>query len=409
MIGRFVLSLAAALSSIRFASGSVATYVGSVDVGDVGHIGSSALDADNDKTVVSGSGSDIWGNTDEFHYRYYNFTGDATVTCLLEKVVGSNNYWRKSGIMFRASLDGGSPNSAILLSMDRILHQTRWSQDAYTSSTNDRYQKAKVWLRLVKEGDTVTSYVKRDGDYDYMKYYSTEVPNLGSSYLIGLAVTSHDDNLVSTATFSNFIIEENHAFSLTTDMHEKVTTIGTYYNNIWVQQVKQGLWLLGAAGEDGIGVGPSDTLAFLDQPSGLLHGNKNITMHLEKLGRVNAKTKGGLMIRPVRDPASPFVGLLVSSDSGLTAFWRQAAGGPTQKKNVGVWKEDVELRLSVDASANSVDCHYKHASADAWYTLVKLKNVGFTNGGYYVGPAVSSNDKYGRAELTHGEVDIVDF
>jgi hypothetical protein len=58
--------------------------------------------------TVFGSGADIWGTSDQFHYVYTTMTGDGT---MIARVL-SQDYtdpWAKAGVMMRQSLDADSP------------------------------------------------------------------------------------------------------------------------------------------------------------------------------------------------------------------------------------------------------------------------------------------------------------
>ena len=60
---------------------------------------------------MKGSGADIWGTADEFHYAYRAFNGAASGKIHLTTHVDSVqnvNAWTKAGLMVRASLDPGS-------------------------------------------------------------------------------------------------------------------------------------------------------------------------------------------------------------------------------------------------------------------------------------------------------------
>lgn len=146
--------------------------------------------------------------------------------------------------------------------------------------------------------------------------------------------------------------------------------------------------------------GTADSFAFRDAEQ--TSPNIVATMHIEKLTRRNNDSKGGLMIRASRDPDAAHVSLLVKSADGITMFTRPSAGAETESYNVGVWAEDMELKL--EKTGDSVKCSYKHASAAEWYDLITV-NATFS-GTYYVGQAVSSNDWGDHVQLTTGAVAV---
>lgn len=388
MFGRFILSLTVAVGAISSASGQ--TPVGSVDIGAVAITGSSVQTADG--WSVSGSGSDIWGSRDQFHYLHFNRNADVTVTCLVNDFTGSDHSWRKAGIMFRNKIgEGGSAQSMIAVTGWGVSHQTRAQDNSSTGSYHGSYPVSAVWIRLVKQGSTITSFIKRDGEYDFMQYNSVEV-TFGESFYVGLAVTSHDNTKLATLDVSHFEISDD-VFSLPSVPVE----VGDTGNTVWGQEVGDGVWSVNAAGT-GIG-GTADSFGFFDTEH---FGDITATLHLEKLVRRNNDSKGGLMMRASRAVDAPHVSLLVTAKDGITMFSRATTGGDTVSKNVGVWQEDMELRLV--KTGNSVECSYKHASAPAWFVIGTATADLDSAATFHVGQAVSSADHGQHSQLTTGAV-----
>ena len=191
------------------------------------------------------------GNYDRFHYLYANRTGDVTVTCRVMNFTNSNNSWRKGGIMLRSNLGPQSKNSMIVVTGWGIAHQSRRTEARSAESQHDSFQLANVWLRLVKKGNTVTSYVRREGEYGYTRYHSVEV-DLGARYHVGLAVTMQDPLRLGTLEVANFEISDA-AYSFPGVPAKIGTTANGFDNQIKVQEVGEGLWSINTGGA-GIGV-----------------------------------------------------------------------------------------------------------------------------------------------------------
>ena len=109
------------------------------------------------------------------------------------------------------------------------------------------------------------------------------------------------------------------------------------------------------------------------------------------------------MIRASNAPDAPHVSLLVVAGTGVTLVHRETAGGDTTTKNVGVWLEDVELRM--EKTGNSVKCMYKHESATEWYVLGTVTADLDSAVPYLVGQAVSSAH-WERSSLNAGLVTV---
>ncbi|MHC4206501.1 MAG: hypothetical protein ACYSTT_17755, partial [Planctomycetota bacterium] len=54
--------------------------------------------------TMVGSGSDIWGNADEFQYAYKTLTGVGSIVARVQSVENTNN-WAKAGVMIRETLE----------------------------------------------------------------------------------------------------------------------------------------------------------------------------------------------------------------------------------------------------------------------------------------------------------------
>jgi hypothetical protein len=72
------------------------------DIGNVSKAG--RYSEENDVYTVQGSGTDIWGSNDAFHFVYQNLSGALTISAyLMDFTRGAD--WAKAGVMIRESLD----------------------------------------------------------------------------------------------------------------------------------------------------------------------------------------------------------------------------------------------------------------------------------------------------------------
>lgn len=168
------------------------------DVGDTGATGTAAVS--NAVFSISGSGADIWGSADAFHYVYQNWSGDGAMVIRVTNVDETDTYAR-AGIMFRASLDPGSPHAFVFY---RAGGETGFearldsNNSAWVDATwaNDPY-----WVKLVRLQDTFIAYDSPDGT-NWNEIGTTNV-DMPTNILVGLAVTSHDYGTLCTATLDN--------------------------------------------------------------------------------------------------------------------------------------------------------------------------------------------------------------
>ena len=124
------------------------------DIGYVGYSGQS-FEAESGLYQVQGSGRDIWGTYDSFHYMYIESSGDATVTALVEGFSGANggqiDAWAKGGIMFRDTLSPYSAHYSFYKTNKMgLANQYRSSNGGITYHTGFQTDEECVWLRVTK-------------------------------------------------------------------------------------------------------------------------------------------------------------------------------------------------------------------------------------------------------------------
>jgi regulation of enolase protein 1 (concanavalin A-like superfamily) len=170
------------------------------NIGDP-HLSGTTLENDGVYTVRAG-GRDIWDTADSFSFTFRALQGDGTIVARVSSFDGPDP-WSKAGVMIRDSLDPASPQAFMLLSRDNgLAFQRRTSPGLETTHTGGPAASPPRWLRLTRVGEVITAAYSIDGA-SWVEVDS-DVLSIGSSpVLIGLAVTSHDEQAVATATFDN--------------------------------------------------------------------------------------------------------------------------------------------------------------------------------------------------------------
>ena len=110
--------------------------------------------------------------------------------------------------MIRDGLDASSANVALFSSGGNyVMHQyRRWNGDS-TRSYHELVGTKRVWLRLVKEGAKITSYMKLESDVNWIKFYErSDVVFGGDSFYVGAAATSHRQGELASLTVRGFEI-----------------------------------------------------------------------------------------------------------------------------------------------------------------------------------------------------------
>jgi hypothetical protein len=170
------------------------------DIGNTNIVGQACYNGVTSYSV-KGSGSDIYGNADQFRYVYKTFGGDGT---LQAKVTSQDqtNPFNKAGLMFRNALDSAASNIFMsITSSNGITFQNRPTANTATTTLDQAGPIAPYFLRLVKQGQVYTGYASADSIS--WTQLATITSNVGSAGAIsgGLAVTSHDNTQLSTVQF----------------------------------------------------------------------------------------------------------------------------------------------------------------------------------------------------------------
>jgi regulation of enolase protein 1 (concanavalin A-like superfamily) len=177
---------------------------------DVGAVAATGNFSQSGSTLtVGGSGADIFGTADEFRYVFQNITGNATITARVVSLQNTQAF-AKAGVMIRSSTSAGSINVAAVVTptpSNLYRFQARTSTGGSTLTLASGGSGALgVWLRIVRSGNTFTAFSSADGT-SFTQLSSTTI-TMPSAITAGIAVTSHLDGTVATATFDNVSITQ---------------------------------------------------------------------------------------------------------------------------------------------------------------------------------------------------------
>ncbi len=164
----------------------------------------------NGTYTIKASGSDIWTDTDHFHYVYRPLSGDGEIVARILSL-NQTDGWAKAGVMIRASTDPRAPQVSMDFSAaNGSSLQWRDSQGAQSGSIDEGAGTAPYpgWVRLVRSGNTFTAYWAADnnGTPGTWNPAGTHTTVMGTNVLIGLAVTAHNNGAVTTSTVDHVSI-----------------------------------------------------------------------------------------------------------------------------------------------------------------------------------------------------------
>jgi len=169
---------------------------------DIGSVPIAGSAQDNSGTfTVRGSGADIWGTADAFHFVYHTLDGNGSIQARVAGVTEANA-WSKAGVMIRESLAANSKHAFMLVSAAKgVALQWRPSTGGSTLNATGSASAPPRWVRLVRNGTTITGYESADGAT--WKAVGSETISMASTVYVGLAVTSHTTSAETTATITN--------------------------------------------------------------------------------------------------------------------------------------------------------------------------------------------------------------
>jgi hypothetical protein len=169
------------------------------DIGNPLLAGSDSLS--NGIWTIAGSGTDIGGTLDQFHFVWQPLTSDGGISAQVLTQTNTNSRAR-AGVMLRQSTDPSAPFYAVVVTpQSGIFVLDRKKQGGGVSTVLILAGTVPVYLQVQRTGTTFTGSTSSDG--------VTWTPIPGSSvtlgptgtWLAGMAVTSHTTSKVSTATF----------------------------------------------------------------------------------------------------------------------------------------------------------------------------------------------------------------
>ena len=202
------LLLACLLATAAFAqNGKFGSFTNSDDVGDPPLKGSAQFEASAGEYRITGSGTDIWGKANQFHYVWREMSGDFTVTATAKFLTEGIGH-RKAVIMLRKSLDTDSPFIHLAIHGDGTPSvQFRNTKADNTNTVDFPIEGPGKWkLKLVRQGTTITVWIAKDGAP--LRELGHTLNQLGSPVLLGLGVSSHSQEATNTVLFSDVSVEQ---------------------------------------------------------------------------------------------------------------------------------------------------------------------------------------------------------
>jgi len=195
-----------------YAQHPVGIFEDHLDIGKPKLAGSASYDEATQSYNITGAGSNIWFNRDEFHFIYKKIKGDFSLTAdfaFTGDTAGAVGH-RKIGWMIRESVDEGaaSANSCIHIDGLVVLQWRPYKGMFMRDPEEERFypKKSGQTVQLERTGKTITMRIAHPGE-PLQFVGSCQTDALNGEVLAGIYILSHDSNAIASAKVWNVRID----------------------------------------------------------------------------------------------------------------------------------------------------------------------------------------------------------
>jgi len=351
--------------------GGVGQFADGRDIGRVAAAGGDAFDNATGTYTVRGSGGDIWGAADEFHYVWTQWDGDFEITARVDSVQNVNA-WTKAGIMIRQNLNPGSAHASLFATPGKgVAFQRRPVENGLTIHTSGSATTAPVWLKLQRHGDVITAFYRKATTDSWTTVGRETLADLSPVPLVGLAVSSHADGKVASAQFSRVNVQPTPLLA----GHAIGTGSGSFTT---------GDLLVTATGRGADIWGTADAFFYAAMPFGTFG---TITARVRSVSATNPWSKAGVMIRENLTAGSRHVMAVVTPGKGVAMQYRSAPDSASAQVADVSGAAPAWVRLSLN---NGLATAWWSSDGEQWTSLGSV-HVPFAATFLYVGLPVTSH------------------
>ncbi|GHC01530.1 discoidin domain-containing protein [Cerasicoccus arenae] len=206
----------------------VASNLTGTDIGSTGAAGNNSESGDS--YTIQASGYDIYGTADSFRFLHQTMTGDGEITALVSSLTATHS-WAKAGLMMRESTDANARNVFVLATNGTATNMQYRSTTGGSTANISGTGTIPHWLRLSRSGDTFTGYHSSDG-VNWTTIGAQTIAGMPTNLEIGLAATSHNNSVLTTAVFDNVTLPGDTTPTVPTNLTEgKTATASTEQNS----------------------------------------------------------------------------------------------------------------------------------------------------------------------------------
>jgi hypothetical protein len=162
-----------------------------------------AASYDGSTWTIKGGGADMWNDVQEFNFASETVSGDQS---MVAEVTGIQNTspFAGAGVLFQDGTGATAAYANVFVTPEEgVMFQWRPSAGAPCLAVQVSDITASVWVKLVRSGDTFSAFYSTDGVNWTALGSPVTITFTNSNYLAGLAVTAHNEDAATTATFTN--------------------------------------------------------------------------------------------------------------------------------------------------------------------------------------------------------------
>ncbi|WP_035603463.1 LamG-like jellyroll fold domain-containing protein [Haloferula sp. BvORR071] len=340
------------------------------DIGSPGIAGNASENAGT--YTVSGSGADIGGVADGFHFAWQTLAGDGEIRARVTSQTNTDPL-AKAGVMIRDGSGTGAVNALVAVTpANGFTFQRRTVVSGSTTSTAGPALNAAPnnWVRLTRSGTLVTAYVSANGTS--WTQVGTSVITLPASLSVGLAVSSHNSATLGTTTFDNVSITPYPSPWLTGDIGSPGLQGSAEY--FAAAHTLKGAGTIG---------GLSDNFRYVYQTLG---ANGSIVARVSTLQNTGTNGRIGIMIRDTLAANARMASLTVNGSGAWRWERRTLTGGSVTTTNSSSGTApNLWVRLARSGSTITAS---RSTDGSTWTTIGSATVTMASS--YYVGLAVAS-------------------
>lgn len=195
---------------VGYTQSPVGIFENHQDIGKPKNAGSVIYNSETQDYNLTGSGYNIWFGRDEFQYAFSKVTGDFIATANFQFVGKGTDPHRKIGWMVRASADEDASHVSAVVHGDGLtVLQRRLLRGAHMRDPEDEIRFSKKHVQIIQVERSGSTYIMRVANPgEPLQEVGKYVQELGSAVLVGLFITSHNENVIEQAKVWNLRIEK---------------------------------------------------------------------------------------------------------------------------------------------------------------------------------------------------------